>query len=332
MVLYITIDAEEDDWGEYRTGGCTTNNIEQISLLQKIFDRYGAVPTYLISYAVAKDRRAVDILSNIVDQGKGEIGAHCHPWNTPPFEEKLDSYHSMLCNLHPDLVEKKIYNLHRGICSAFKKAPLCFRAGRWGFGPAAAKAIYSLGYEVDTSVTPFVDWTIQGGPNFSESPHDIYRFNPKDILSMQQDGSLLEVPPTIGFYQRGKKLCSFIRRKILAGHLAQWKLIGLLEWLNIVNFRWLSPELSDDREMIRLASNQSRKISSLNMSFHSTTLLPGASPFVRNEDELRAFLKRIEGFLQFAAKQGFAFAPLSNALKLYPKTPSPFTVDRSPGY
>jgi hypothetical protein len=319
MVLYITIDVEEDDWGEYRAGGYTTNNIEQIPLLQEIFDRYGAVPTYLISYAVAKDRRAVNILSNIVDQGKGEIGTHCHPWNTPPFEEKLDSYHSMLCNLQTELVEKKIYNLHRGIYSIFKKAPVCFRAGRWGFGPAAAKTIHSLGYEVDTSVTPFVDWTKQGGPNFSKSPYDAYRFNPDDILSIQRDGLLLEVPPTFGFYQKAIKLCGFLYQKIQAGSLARWKLIGLLDRLHILNFRWLSPEFFDGQEMIRLAKSLQKQTSFLNMSFHSTALLPGSSPFVRDGEELRNFLKRIEDFLEFAVNQGYTFVPLSASLKLFPK-------------
>lgn len=318
MKVFITIDTEEDDWGVYRSTGSTTDNILLLPLLQDLFDRYGAVPTYLINYPVAQDSRARSLLSGFFEKGRCDLGTHCHPWNTPPFEEEIGESASMLCNLPYDLVMKKIETLHEAIRNSFFIEPRCFRAGRWGFGPGAAKAIHHLGYEVDTSVTPFVNWEKQDGPNFSKSPNDAYRFNPDDILSIQTDGPMLEVPPTIGFHQRATKLCSFFYRNILANPLAQWKIIGLLERMNILNFCWLSPELFDSREMIRLAQRHQTRTSFLNMSFHSTSLLPGKSPFVRNAEELGNFLKRIEEFLQFAANQGFIFAPLSDSLKLFP--------------
>ena len=49
------------------------------------------------------------------------------------------------------------------------------------------------------------------------------------------------------------------------------------------------------------------------MSFHSTTLLPGKSPFVRNQQELELFLTNIEEFLLFAANEGMSFHRLSEA-------------------
>jgi hypothetical protein len=53
----------------------------------------------------------------------------------------------------------------------------------------------------------------------------------------------------------------------------------------------------------------------LNMSFHSTTLLPGKSPYVRSEADLDTFLASIEMVLKFAANAGFVFSPLAAALE-----------------
>ena len=85
----------------------------------------------------------------------------------------------------------------------------------------------------------------------------------------------------------------------------------------MLNFYWLSPELSSGKEMIKLSK---RFVASghhfLNMSFHSTSLLPGKSPFVKNERELIIFLDKIEMFLQYSVKNNFEFLPLSAAVSL----------------
>lgn len=55
MELVITIDAEEDQWGPASSGTTSVTNIQQIPSLQKVFDEYGVVPTYLLTYPVAQD-------------------------------------------------------------------------------------------------------------------------------------------------------------------------------------------------------------------------------------------------------------------------------------
>jgi hypothetical protein len=37
----------------------------------------------------------------------------------------------------------------------------------------------------------------------------------------------------------------------------------------------------------------------LNLSFHSTTLLPGKSPFVKNDEDLEQFYLKIEKLLEY---------------------------------
>jgi len=167
--LTITIDTEEDEWGIYRQAGHTVENIKEIPRLQELFDSYCVKPTYLISYPVATDISSIQVLRKIHDQGKCEIGAHCHPWNTPPFEEEMSETNSMLCNLHSDLQYRKIECLHSTIIKNFGIVPKVFRAGRWGYDDTIGEHLNRLRYTADTSVTPFSDWSEYHGPDFSST-------------------------------------------------------------------------------------------------------------------------------------------------------------------
>ena len=42
--VFITIDTEEDNWGEYTTD-CTVNNISQLPILHELFNKYDVIPT-----------------------------------------------------------------------------------------------------------------------------------------------------------------------------------------------------------------------------------------------------------------------------------------------
>jgi len=312
--FFITIDTEEDDSGESRSTGFSLESLRKLPRLQEIFDAHGAVPTYLITYPVAKDEGAQAFFLDQLAQQRCEIGAHCHPWNTPPFVEELNERHSMLCNLPYATVRSKIATLKEEIIKSLEVVPVCFRAGRWGFGPAVARAINELGFRVDTSVTPYVDWTASTGPDYRAAPTHAYRFSADDILSATPNGSLLEIPATIGFLQRHE---AFGRRAIAAHGIARrLRIRGLLDKARIVNLRWLSPEVSSARDMIALARRcLVQKCAYLNMSFHSTTLVPGKTPFVRTRQDLDLFFRRIEALIKYVATQGVAFSGLAGSIQ-----------------
>lgn len=315
--LFVTIDTEEDTWGDYTTTHNPVENIARLPILQDIFDRYGAVPTYLINWPVVTNKNARHILTEIIDRGRCEIGTHCHPWNTPPFEERINEHNSQICNLSYELIMKKIETLHKAIVKYFKVTPVCFRAGRWGFGSGVARSIHKLGYRVDTSITPFVDWTNDWGHDFSEASTFVYRFDPDDILREKEGGRLLEVPPTIGFYQKNFKLCNSVRKWILKRSHLRCHILGILDRLRILNFRWLSPEFSSGSDMIRLSKTFIRSGHDfLNLTFHSTSLLPGKSSFVHNQEQLENFFYDVEMFLEFAVDRGMTFLPLSKAVEV----------------
>ncbi len=314
--VFITIDTEEDNWGSFSTNNNSVDNIDKLLVLQSLFDKYNAIPTYLINYPVATTPSSIKILSEFLERGVCEIGTHCHPWNTPPFSEELNEKNSMMSNLPYDLLIAKMCNLHDAIKINFKTCPVSFRAGRWGFSNDVARCLSELEYKIDTSISPFVDWASYHGPNFRGSDTHPYFFDVKNITQVLTDGEILEVPPSIGFFQPNHMLCDALFNTLKKPLFSKFRLIGLLDKLNMLNFRWLSPELSNGDEMVKLAK-QFVKLDHkfLNMSFHSTSLLPGKSPFVQNEKDLTEFLYKIEVFLKYAVDNNFEFAPISAATK-----------------
>lgn len=317
--FFITIDTEEDGWGRFETSGHSVENVKQLPYIQEIFDRYEAFPTYLVTYSVIKDDRARQLLLDIFSRNRCEIGTHCHPWNTPPFKEELNERNSMLSNLPYDLVAQKIKTLHREIIESFRVIPRCFRAGRFGFNSNVAKIIHDLGYLVDTSVTPFIDWDIYEGPDYQEAPQNIYRFNPEAVLTARSDGCLLEIPVTIGFLQNNFALRYRMMKLMSNSIVRNLHLMGILDRLKFLNFRWLSPEVSSGKDMVALVKTcLHQHCSHLCMMFHSTSLLPGESSFVRTQSDLESFLGSIIQILQFAANEGLVFSPLSGILEEYP--------------
>ena len=313
MKYVISIDTEEDNWGKYSTWDNPVKNIQRLVPLQQLFDRYGARPSYLISYPVATNPTSVAILKKLLDEGKCEIGMHCHPWNTPPFEEEISAFNSMLSNLPGSLVLKKLRTLHEAIQENLGVTPVSFRAGRWGFSTTVAQALCQLGYRVDTSVSPFVDWHNYHGPDFSDFQLFPYRFDPDDIKTPREQGALLELPATVGFLQNNFERCQRWTRYLENDFGKMFKMKGILSRLRLLNKVWLSPELAEASDMIQLARRMDvMGHPCLNMSFHSTTLMAGLSPFVKvKSDEVR-FMRRIEEFLTHAATAGWQSVFLSD--------------------
>lgn len=308
MKFVITVDTEEDNWDRYHTTDNPLKNIERVVFLQQLLDEFGVRPTYLVTYPVVTAPRSVEILKRILDRGKCEIGMHCHPWNTPPFDknEVIRKHNTMLCNLPETQQLEKLATLHEAICKNFGITPVVFRAGRWGFGPGLPRAISQLGYRIDTSVTPYMNWAHYHGPDFSDYDPAPFRFTPLGLEQRDAAGSLLEVPVTIGFLQSNFQVCNRFL-KALEHPLARCvHATGLFYYLKLINKTWLSPETSDAASMIRLAiCMQRNNYPILNMVFHSSSLMKGLSPFVRSDRDEDQLLQNIREFLEFSQSAGW---------------------------
>jgi hypothetical protein len=314
MYLAITIDVEEDNWSDYNSEP-VLSNIGKLTELQNLFDKFDVKPTYLISYPVAADKNSISILRKILDRDRCEIGAHLHPWNTPPFEEEKTVKNTMLFNLSKDLQYRKLESLHEKIVENFKMEPVAFRSGRWGFDQTVAENIHRLGYKVDTSVSPYLNWKSYYGPDFSN------RSPMPQIVHMGKSGSpdcsILEVPATIGFLQDNYDRCNACLKAISGSALRHFRLIGVLDKLKIINKVWLSPESDDAGKMIQLAESIKRNnYPILNMFFHSPSLQHGLTHFTKTKEEEEELTHRIEKFLEYKVLSNIKSIKLSDSIKI----------------
>lgn len=317
MKLIVTVDTEEDNWGTYDTENFGLENIQRITLLQKLFDKYAVKPTYLITHPVAKHPNSIALLKRMLEDNKCEIGLHCHPWNTPPFEEKRNSYNSMLCNLPLDLQLCKIGNLYHLITKIFGITPNSFRAGRWGFSNETGLCLARHNIGVDSSILAFQNWDLYSGPNFSDTFPNEFQIDLKRKTEDSLHYSLLEIPASAGYARGPFRWNNNIYKRLDAKIFRHLHVKGILNRAGLIKKIWLSPETSSAEEMIILTKAMIRRgFNYLNMFFHSTALKAGLSPFVRNENEEALFLKRIEDYLIFLQKCGIPAVTLSGAAQL----------------
>jgi peptidoglycan/xylan/chitin deacetylase (PgdA/CDA1 family) len=294
--LVVTVDTEEEGlWaGSYRAIGNTCRNIENLPRVHEVFARHGVHPTYLVDYPVATSECAIKILGEMAAGDGAEIGAHLHPWCTPPFfpggtRREVSYAH----RLPPEVQEEKLEVLSRTLAEGFGARPRTYRAGRWGFDHSSVPVLERLGYTVDTSVDPLWWDPAPGGPSFVRAPVRPYRLDPTDAMRPGRS-PVLEVPVSTGF-TGGRVGAAFER---VARRLAP--LPGLRRWMVRAGLVSLKPEVYPLDRMCALADEiAARGLPVYNVMFHSSAALPGATPYVRDERALGAFLRRLDALLRY---------------------------------
>jgi len=310
--LLVVVDTEEEfDWtAPFSRQATATRSIPAQARAHEIYDRLGVVPTYVIDYPVATDPEAARFLRGLRDAGKAEIGAHLHPWVTPPHSEAVNRRNSYHCNLPPELERAKIEALTTAIESSFGERPTVFKAGRHGFGPGTARTIAELGYEVDCSQLPYTDLSAEDGPDFREVPAEPYWLGE----------GLLEVPLTIGFFGAAPALGPKLGRLFDSPAAARLRLPGLLARAGLVARSRLTPEGVSAVEQCRLIEALARRgLRHFTLVYHSPSLEPGHTPYVRDAEELAAFLAALDQVLTwFRDELGGRFTTLSRLRREFP--------------
>jgi len=315
-VVIVSIDTEEDNWQPSRNG-VAVGNIRELERLGGFFDRLGVRPTYLVNYQVAIDPCAVNTLRSLCAAGTAELGAHLHPWNTPPLTEAFVPRNTMLKNLPADLQLAKLDRLTDALEEAFNRTPRAFRAGRFGFGPSTVDALLRRGYRVDTSVTPFWNWEwLDEGPSFVGAPLDAYRLAPdEDVTRPAPNGELLEIPLSYGF-SRGPFSFWGPARRLLEERPFRWlHLAGIAARTGLVNRIVLSPELASAAQMLTLSRRLlDEGVRHLQLFWHSPSLTPGLTPFVVTAADVARLYEAVERYLDgLAGMTNVTFATISEA-------------------
>jgi hypothetical protein len=297
-LLCVSIDCERDkgpDWRARRPASFAGVEVGIRQRLDPLFRRYGVKPTYLVSPEVMRHAPAAETLSAL--PGSCELGTHLHAEYVDPACDDDAETTTFQAALPPALERSKLQALTDLFARAFGRAPRSFRAGRFGIGRASFGILAELGYTVDSSVTPFVDWSAAGlgAPSFASAPVGPYRPDPEEP-SRPGGSPLWEVPVTV--------------------RPSVWRSIPGLG--RVARQRWLRPSWGSARALVRLARRVLAETPSggapavLNVMFHNIEVVPGASPYARTEDQAQAILRRLAALLAFARGAGVASVGLGD--------------------
>jgi hypothetical protein len=322
MQLIVTIDTEADDQWR-RRGPTTIENIEFVPPFQDLCGRFNVTPTYLCTYEVVSSSAFDRVLVPFERTGRAEIGAHLHPWTTPPLDDTWDRT-SPACpypsEIPTSLFRRKLETLTAALEDKRGQPPTCYRAGRWGFSAAHIEILLELGYVVDCSVTPLLWWEDAGarerGQDFREAPVHPYYAAWGDP-AREGSSRLVEVPVTVlhtnGVVRRSKLLAETYRR---------YRKTFIARGVNRV-FRvapqWFRPfqDMTADRLLTVYETARRLDLPVIQMAFHSSELMPGASPYNQTPDDVSRLLEKLERVFRRLAQDGVVGTTLTGFARTF---------------
>ena len=294
---------EEFDWTKpQRRENRATTHVKSLGQAHRRFRDYGAHPVYLIDHPIATDPAAVDLFAPLQEAGECTIGTQLHPWVNPPFEEEVNRTNSFSGNLPSALERAKLECLTETIAEAFGRRPNVYRAGRYGIGRTTAGHLQELGYQLDVSVRAYFDYSDEKGPDFSKMEPLPYRLG---------GSGLLEVPLSAAFLGAARALGP--RLFPLTGKVP--RLRGALARARLLNRVPITPEgapLAEALDAVGRLLDDGHQI--ISISFHSPSVEPGHTPFVRDEADLREFWDWWDGVFNLLARHGVTSASVDDVL------------------
>ena len=306
-ILVVVIHTEEEfDWNKAHDRNATgVTHMRHIDQAQRVFDEFGIVPNYVVDYPIATQAEAFGPLKVYADEGRALIGAHLHPWVSPPFDEELNAYNSYPGNLPRALEQEKLRLLIDKITAAFGTPPLTYLAGRYGFGPHTGEILEDLGYEVDISAAASIDYSADGGPDYSDYTSEPYWIgNSRRLLGLPGSGGY------VGLLRAG---ATPLYRRLTSPSLRRARISGAVARLRLLERIRLSPEDYSEPEMRRLTTTLlADGVRVFVFSFHSPSVMPGGTPYVRTDADLKRFLEKCRRYFDFFMRElgGTTMTPL----------------------
>jgi hypothetical protein len=300
----VSVDVEEEfDWSapldpRHRS----TSAMRAFGPAHRRFAAAGVGLHCLVDYPVVVDPAAVAILSECLEDGRSEIGAQLHAWVTPPHQEVVDPFTSHAGNLPCTLEAAKLDCLTDAIAQAFGQRPRMFRSGRYGLGPSSLSLLAARGYRVDSSMRALHDYGEGGGMDFSAI----------DSHGFRRDG-MIELPLTSVYAGLLRRRGAMLYPK--AGRLPHGR--GVLARLGLLSRIPLTPEgvgIRDALAAIDRAVEDGVRL--LTFSFHSPTLEPGHTPYVRDAHDRAMFDRWWDSVFERLARHGIEPTMIAEILAL----------------
>lgn len=302
----ITVDTEEEFvWGAgFSRTGHGLVSVHALADGQRYFAAAGVKPLYYVDAPVLGSEHAAAIFSELVADNSADFGVHLHPWVTPPFVETVNAANSYAGNLQESVERSKIRANSDLMMENIGLRPIAYRAGRYGIGPNTLNILAQEGFKFDSSVRSLFDYRDDGGPDFRNATLHPQRVGPR--------GDIIELPLTTLFTGHGNRLGRTLYRRLDATPTVR----GLLARAGLIERIPLTPEgVPADKacEAIDIALEIGLPL--LTMSFHSPSLAPGHTPYVRNAADLAAFYRWFDVVLDHCARRGIGNASLDDIAK-----------------
>lgn len=310
--LVLTVDTEPDNqWSMPAPGRpvppLELRNTRGLARLLDFLRARGMKATWLTSWSVARDELSARLLREGRDAGD-EIGAHLHPWETPPYAEFDDRAHPYLYEYETAIQREKLAALCVALREAFGGSPVSYRAGRWGIDETGLSLLGEAGFRIDTSVVPGHDFSgarglSRGGPDFRAKldggPQRPWR-----------TGGLWEVPAStrhlgaLGGGSVGARLALMAHQATgLAGRAGRRALFGA----GLCRLVWLRPLAHPARDLAATArALVADGAPILNVMFHSSETFQGTSPRTGGPEEVDRFYGDLDAIADAVLRDGRA--------------------------
>ncbi|MCW3476924.1 polysaccharide deacetylase family protein [Limobrevibacterium gyesilva] len=295
-VCTLVIDAEEDfDWDVPIQGTLhSTAHMKNVRVLHGILSSYGIVPAYLLTYPVLEDPDVVRIVRRQLEQEHCAAGVQLHPWVTPPFDDVMAHRTSFSGNLEANFEERKLLALKAKFREVFGFEPTVYRSGRYGLSSHTGRLLEKHGFLIDTSVAPRTNFTVEGGPDYSDHDYELFWFG--------EQRDLLEIPLCRSIVGWAGPLAPALYHGLSGPRLSGLHVPSVLTRSRCAERITLSPEGNDVAAMRRLLLGLlARGQDVFALSFHSSSLQAGRNPYVRTKAELHGFYDRLSEILDFMA-------------------------------
>jgi hypothetical protein len=297
LYLIITLDVEEEGLfsGSYPRSGSGVANVAELRRLEFIARDFGFPLTLLVTYPVARDPAAREVLVSWQQEHQAEIGVHLHPWNTPPFTELPEPEPIPTARLPLALLGAKLGSLVSCLTETFQVPPRSFRMGRFDWSPGLLELLPGFGLRVDSSMVPL---TFKGdGPqNFLTPADPFWQKAPGPAAPGLLEAPVTMVPVWKGSARAVHRLAGLLPGKTGEALLSRYRFVGAAG----IHPAWFP--LFSMRLAARLHRRRGGRV--LTLFLHSSELLPGGSPQFPTDAAVDRLVAKFRDFLAWLVKQG----------------------------